>query len=222
MAAADAALVARLRPLVPHAGITGTTLTDLLVDAARLRPKVVLCAPSEAADGLEGLQRLRVAHPRQRVLFLTPAKATRERLAALEAGVDDALAMPIDDAELAGRLSLLLRRAGPARTSRLPIGAGLELDLDRRELVRDDERIHLRPKEAALLELLARAPGRTLTRAHILERVWGPSHQGDPRTVDVHVRWLRAKIEPDPREPVRLLTVRGLGYRLEPAALTER
>ena len=72
------------------------------------------------------------------------------------------------------------------------------------------------------MELFARAPGRVLTRGHILERVWGPEHRGDPRTVDVHVRWLRSKIEPDPHDPVWLLTVRGVGYRLEPGPLTER
>jgi two-component system response regulator RegX3 len=66
--------------------------------------------------------------------------------------------------------------------------------------------------------VLIRASGRTLTRTHILARVWGADHRGDPRTVDVHVRWLRAKIEPEPRRPVRLLTVRGVGYRLETPA----
>lgn len=222
LAAADKALVDRLRPLVPHARITRTTLGRLLADAAVQRPRVVLCAPAEPSEGLLALQRLRVAGPRVRTLFLTPATATKERLAALEVGVDEALAVPIDEAELAGRLSLLLRRAGPVRTGYLTIADGLELDLERRELVRHGERIHLRPKEAGLLELLLRASGRTLTRGQILARVWGPAHQGDPRTVDVHVRWLRAKIEPDPRAPVRLLTVRGLGYRLESAALTER
>ena len=102
------------------------------------------------------------------------------------------------------------------------MGDGVELDLDRRELLRDDRWIHLRPKEAQLLELFARNPGRTLAREHILERVWGAGHDGDPRTVDVHVRWLRDKIEPDPHVPTRLLTVRGRGYRLEPGPLTER
>ena len=91
----------------------------------------------------------------------------------------------------------------------------LELDLERRELLRDGAWVHLRPKEARLLELFARMPGRVLTRHHILERVWGPDHDGDPRTVDVHVRWLRSKIEPDPHAPVWLVTIRGVGYRLE-------
>jgi DNA-binding response OmpR family regulator len=98
----------------------------------------------------------------------------------------------------------------------------MELDLGRQALWRDGTWVHLRPKEARLLELFARSPGRVHSRAQILERVWGPAHAGDPRTVDVHVRWLRAKIERDPHAPTRLLTVRGVGYRLEPPPLTER
>lgn len=221
LAVAEAALVGRLRPLVPHAQITRTTLTALGSDVGTLCPTVVLCASVDPGEGLRELLRLCRARPRQRVLFLTPPHAANERLAALEAGVDEAVATPIEDAELAGRLSLLIRRAGGAPSTRLSIGGRAELDLERRELVLDGERVHLRPKEAGLLELLAREPGRTITRARILDRVWGPEHQGDPRTIDVHVRWLRAKIEPDPRRPQRLITVRGVGYRLEPEPLTE-
>ncbi|MEX1335685.1 MAG: response regulator transcription factor, partial [Candidatus Limnocylindrales bacterium] len=162
------------------------------------------------------------ARAEARLLFVTPPEAEAERLAALEAGVDEIATRPISISELAGRVRLLLQRARPVRRSRLPVGDGLELDLDRRQLLRGDEWIHLRPKEAKLLELFARSPGRVLTRDHILERVWGPNHDGDPRTVDVHVRWLRAKVEPDPHEPVWLLTVRGVGYRLETLPLTER
>lgn len=207
---------------MPHVRITQTSLTDLHADAVATRPEVVLCAVADAGAGVNTVRRLQRARRGQRVLFLTPPDASQERLEALEAGVDEALPTPIDDAELAGRLSLLVRRAGALRLNRLVIADDLELDLERRELVHDGRRIHLRPKEAGLLEVLARAPGRTLTRAHILERVWGRAYAGDPRTVDVHVRWLRAKIEPDPQVPVRLVTVRGQGYLFEPAALTKR
>jgi DNA-binding response OmpR family regulator len=142
------------------------------------------------------------------------------RLSALAAGIDEALP-PIGVEELGGRLQLTTRRLAGRRLARLPIADGTELDLRRRALLRDGRWIHLRPKEARLLEVLLRADGKTLTRTSILARVWGADHHGDPRTVDVHVRWLRAKIEPDPRRPSRLLTVRGVGYRLE-TALTER
>jgi DNA-binding response OmpR family regulator len=140
-------------------------------------------------------------------------------LTALEAGVDEVLSEPMSRSELAARLRILLRRSRQARRTRLRIGERLELDLERRELLRDGTWVHLRPKEARLLELFARSPGRVLTRSHILERVWGPDHEGDPRTVDVHVRWLRSKIEPDPHHPVWLVTVRDVGYRLEPGPL---
>jgi two-component system response regulator RegX3 len=194
--------------------------------AVELQPAVFAWLEGEAALGLAVLRGLRAARPDARTLFLTPRSAEAERLAALEAGVDEVLSEPLSRSELVGRLRLLARRSRPTRRSRLPIGGDLELDLERRELWCAGAWVHLRPKEARLLELFARAPGRVLTRALILERVWGPDHQGDPRTVDVHVRWLRTKIEPDPHVPTRLLTVRGQGYRLELppalAPLTER
>jgi DNA-binding response OmpR family regulator len=206
---------------VPGARIEETSVEEFEAEAARVRPRVVFCAVRDAAAGLAALKQLRSSGAGPRILFLTPAAAIGERLAALEAGFDDVLTSPVDDAELAGRLALLLRRPPATRVTRLPVGDGLELDIDRRELLRDGKWVHLRPKEAGLLELLARMPGRPLTRDHILRRVWGADHLGDRRTVDVHVRWLRAKIEPDPRRPVRLLTVRGVGYRLEPPAPRE-
>lgn len=184
--------------------------------ALELRPAVFAWLGTDAAEGLDVMRRLRVVRSSTRTLYLTPRSAESERLAALEAGVDDVVSEPITRSELAGRLRLLLRRARPTIRSRLPIGHHLELDLDRHELWRDGVWVHLRPKEARLLELFARAPGRVLSREHILEHVWGPDHVGDPRTVDVHVRWLRAKLEPHPHAPVCLLTVRGVGYRLEP------
>jgi DNA-binding response OmpR family regulator len=188
--------------------------------ALELRPSVVAWLGADVAEGLRVMLALRNARSEALMLYLTPRSAEAERLVALEAGVDEVLSEPISRSELAGRIRLLLRRAQHSR--RLPVGRNVELDLDRRELLRDGGWVHLRPKEARLLELFARAPGRVLSRAFILERVWGPDHEGDPRTVDVHVRWLRSKIEPDPHEPVRLLTVRGVGYRLEPAPLTKR
>jgi DNA-binding response OmpR family regulator len=220
--AAGPALLARLRRLLPEADILESGLEELPRRTRELRPRVILCGVDDVGAGLEALTSLRKARSDARTLLLTPAAAVEERLAALDAGVDDAVAEPISDVELAGRLRHQLKRARVGRVTRLSIGADMQLDLDRRELLRDGEWVHLRPKEASLLELFARAPGRALTREHILSRVWGPGHAGDPRTVDVHVRWLRSKIEPDPRDPVRLLTVRGVGYRLEPAPLTER
>jgi DNA-binding response OmpR family regulator len=206
------------------AGVTVIRATP--EDAVRLalewRPSVLAWIGDDAQLGLATILALREGRARPRILFVTPRASEAERLAALEAGVDEALAAPVTASELAARIGLLVRRARPDRVTRLPIGHHVELDLDRRELLRDGDWVHLRPREAELLELFARSPGRVLSRDHILERVWGPGHVGDRRTVDVHVRWLRAKIEPLPHEPALLLTVRGVGYRLEPPSLTER
>jgi DNA-binding response OmpR family regulator len=150
------------------------------------------------------------------LLLITESGAEATRLRALEAGAEEAIAGPVSISELAGRVRLVLRRHHHRRDAPILIGDRLELDVQGRRLWRDGRWIHLRPKEALLLAVLARARGQVLTRQQILTRCWGPDHDGDPRTVDVHVRWLRAKIEPDPRAPVRLLTVRGVGYRLDP------
>ncbi len=104
-------------------------------------------------------------------------------------------------------------RAGRTRSRS---GNDLVLDLVAHELRRDGRTVHLRPKEFGLLAMLAAHPGRAYTRRQLLDRVWGSEHDGDPRTVDVHVRWLRAKIEPEPARPVHLITLRGIGYRLDP------
>jgi DNA-binding response OmpR family regulator len=109
-------------------------------------------------------------------------------------------------------------RARPATS--LPIADGFELDLVAHELRLDGRSVHLRPKEFQLLALLAAHPGRAYSRRQLLDRVWGADHGGDPRTVDVHIRWLRSKVEPRPDQPVHLVTVRGVGYRLDPP-LTE-
>ena len=206
----------------PDLEIVVATPGELTRRAVDLRSRVAVWAAPDADAGLQAMTALRAARTDARLLYVTPPDAEQERLTALEVGVDEVVTRPISIRELAGRMRLLLRRARPVRRTRLTVGDGLELDLDRRQLLRHDEWIHLRPKEARLLELFARSPGRVLTRDQILEKVWGPNHDGDPRTVDVHVRWLRSKIEPDPHKPVWLLTVRGVGYRMETLPLTER
>lgn len=208
--------------VAPDLEIAVATPATMVRRALDLRARVAVWASPDPRAGLSTMRTLRSARSDARLLFVTPVEAELERLAALEAGVDEVITRPISVTELAGRMRLLLRRARPTRRTRLVVGDDLELDLDRRQLLRGEEWVHLRPKEARLLELFARTPGRALTREQILERVWGPNHAGDRRTVDVHVRWLRAKIEPDPHDPVWLLTVRGVGYRLETRPLTER
>ena len=208
-------MVGALRERAPGIEIDGVALPDLVDHVTRQRPEVVVVAGRPVDGVIETLRAVRGGRRDIRLILLTSEDDSAVRLRALEVGVDDALP-PIPVEELAGRLALVARRRVSRRASRLAIGIGIELDLQRRELFRDGRRVHLRPKEAGLLELFARTPGRALTRDVILGRVWGPNHRGDPRTVDVHVRWLRDKIEPDPRHPERLVTVRGVGYRLDP------
>jgi DNA-binding response OmpR family regulator len=181
------------------------------------QPPVVVCAspPGGPAD-LELLTLERRRRPNMRVVVLTAADATTERLEALAMGLDEALPSTVSPDELAGRL---LRLAAQVTSSletsrRLWLGDGLELDLNAHQLQLDGRLIHLRPKEFGLLAELALNPGIVLTRRQLLDRVWGSSEAG-PRTVDVHVRWLRSKIEADAGRPTRLVTVRSVGYRLD-------
>ena len=180
------------------------------------RPRVVVVsAPPAAASTIDAVAAVRRRRPTMRAVLLDAETAVEERLRALKIGFDAALTDAIPGDELAGRLLLLSRHPRSVR-ERLSICEGTVLDTAARTLLRDGRSIHLRPKEFRLLEVLARHPGRIHSRSQLLDQVWGPGRAGDPRTVDVHVRWLRAKVEPDPRKPVHLLTVRGLGYRLDP------
>jgi DNA-binding response OmpR family regulator len=181
------------------------------------RPRTVVCGqPPATAAELELVVELRRRRPSMRVMLVNEPQAMAVRMGALEQGFDDAVPSSLDAAEIAARARLLSVRASDR--SRIVLGDGLELDLTGHELRRDAETLHLRPKELRLLELLARHPGRVYTRRQLLDRVWGAGHEADPRTVDVHVAWLRSKLERDPERPVHLVTVRGIGYRLDLAA----
>ncbi len=189
---------------------------DLLV---RERPRVVICArPPASLHDLAVVEAERRRRPSLVSVLVSPPDAVDSRLEALAHGFDDALSSTVPVDELAGRLAWLearsRSRAGPSRLLRF--GEGYELDTAAHELRRQGEVIHLRPKEFGVLAVLAGRPGRVHTRAELLDRVWGSSHEGGGRTVDVHIRWLRAKLEADPGRPVMLVTVRGVGYRLDP------
>ena len=188
-----------------------------LLDTERPRIAIAAIPPAGPAD-LERIIRERRARPRLRVVSVTPEKAVAERLDTLRLGFDEAVPATMDPAEIAGRLQLLEARARHRSDTVLPVADGCELDLVAHELRRDGRTVHLRPKEFGLLALLASHPGRAWTRRRLLDRVWGTDHEADPRTVDVHVSWLRSKIETAPERPVHLVTVRGVGYRLDPPA----
>jgi len=162
------------------------------------------------------------------VLMLTARDDEIDRVVGLEVGADDYLAKPFSMRELIARVKALLRRV---RIIRQEVGItttadgtplpkiltfdNLVIDMTRREVKKDNKVVALKPKEYELLTFLAQHIGQMLTREFILERVWGWDFVGDSRTVDVHVRWLREKIEVDPSDPKRIVTVRGAGYRFE-------
>jgi DNA-binding response OmpR family regulator len=188
----------------------------------RDRPRIAIVAEPPARSSeldLTGRERRR-RRQGLRTIHLSPAASVRQRMAALRTGFDEALPQTVDVAELAERASILDAQARSRPGARLPVSEGYEIDLVAHELRFDGASVHLRPKEFQLLATLAAHPGRAYTRRQLLDRVWGHDQVGDPRTVDVHVRWLRSKIEPRPDRPIHLVTVRGVGYRFDPP-LTE-
>jgi DNA-binding response OmpR family regulator len=177
--------------------------------------------------GLDGLEVCRILRREMSVpiLMLTARADEVDKVVGLEVGADDYLTKPFSMRELLARVKALLRRvrlvqqemaaaSDQAGTERLTFG-DLLIDLNRREVLLRGKPLALQPKEYELLVFLARNRGIALSRDLILERVWGWDFVGGSRTVDVHVRWLREKIELDPARPTRIVTVRGAGYRFE-------
>ena len=174
-------------------------------------------------DGFAVCRRLR-AESCVPIIFLSALEAISERVAGLDLGADDYIPKPFSPKELEARIATILRRVGPgsatAEIRDLPVGQGvlrvgdLVVDTNRRQVSRAGERIGLTYTEFSLLELLFREPGRVVPRAEILEQLWGypPRRAADLRVVDVYVARLRGKLEPDPRNPELILTVRVIGY----------
>ena len=196
--------------------------------ARRERPDlVVLDLMLPGLDGLEVCSQLRqdMSMP---ILMLTARADEIDKIIGLEMGADDYLTKPFSMRELLARVKAQLRRVRLTQADTEARDAGedipkperiilddLTIDLGRREVLRQGVPLHFKPKEFELLEFLVRHRGMVLSRSQILEQVWGWDFVGDTRTVDVHVRWLREKIEPEPATPTRIVTVRGVGYRFE-------
>jgi DNA-binding response OmpR family regulator len=218
IALADSGPILDLRSIVGSRTIVSTDDPRAFADLLRGgRPRIaILATPPAGLAELDIALAERRRRPSLRVVVLSPSDAIAERLAALRAGADEALADTIDPAELGARLAILEERSRARHETVLAVTDDTELDLVAHQVRRNGSLVHLRPKEFQLLALLAAHPGRAYTRRQLLDRVWGQHHGGDPRTVDVHVRWLRSKIEPRPDAPVHLMTVRGVGYRLDP------
>ena len=153
------------------------------------------------------------------IIMLTARGTQGDKMVGLDSGADDYVTKPFGVGEFLARIRAVLRRS-PAPTvqgtSGQPIEAGgIRIDLIARRAYRDSEELQLSHKEFDLLAELMRNQGAVLSRDLILSRVWGYDYYGDSRTVDVHIRWLRQKIEDDPSDPQRIVTVRGVGYRFE-------
>jgi DNA-binding response OmpR family regulator len=150
------------------------------------------------------------------IVMVTARNDTHDVVAGLEAGADDYLTKPFAPKELSARIRALLRRirSNPQGHQRQVFG-DLELIPDEGKVLRDGEEVHLTKTEFRLLCELAESPGKVLSREALLDKVWGYDYFGDGRLVDVHVRRLRTKVESDPANPRHVVTVRGLGYRLQ-------
>lgn len=153
------------------------------------------------------------------VIMVTARDSEIDKVLGLELGADDYVTKPYSARELIARIRAVLRRGGESEESMytdLVLEAGpVRMDVERHVVSVDGEQIALPLKEFDLLEYLMRNKGRVLTRGQLIDRVWGADYVGDTKTLDVHVKRLRSKIEVDPANPTRLLTVRGLGYKLE-------
>lgn len=181
------------------------------------------------ADGFEVCRTLRkeLSVP---ILMLTARSEEIDKIVGLEMGADDYITKPFSIRELLARVKAHLRRTelvredvtaeqgldldAPRKSTVINYG-NLTIDENRREVLINGEPIRVKPKEFELLQFLVRNEGIAVSRDLILERVWGWSYDGNSRTVDVHVRWLREKIEPDPANARRIVTVRGIGYRFD-------
>ena len=178
---------------------------------------VVLDVMMPRMDGLEVCKRLRANGETVPIIMLTAKSEEIDKVLGLELGADDYITKPFSMREFRSRVKAALRRAGMAQAdeeAERPIEVrGLRIDPAKRTVTRDGEPIAATFVEFEILTALARTPGRVFTRDMLLSRVWGDSAYRDPRTIDVHIRHLREKIERDPKMPDFIFTVRGVGYR---------
>ncbi len=195
-----------------------------LAAARRFLPDLVIL--DLMLPGIDGFEVCRILRQEMNVpiLMLTARDEELDRVLGLEMGADDYITKPFSMRELMARVKAQLRRvrldhaeAQPSENQEIQtlVFGDLELDLTRREIRRGGQPLAMKPKEFDLMLFLAQNKGKALSREFILDQLWGWDYVGGSRTVDVHVRWLREKIEPDPTRPGRIVTVRGSGYRFE-------
>jgi DNA-binding response OmpR family regulator len=206
---------------------TASSGPDGIEAARRNRPDLIIL--DVMLPGMDGFEVCRIVRQEMNtpVLMLTARDDEIDRVVGLEVGADDYMTKPFSMRELIARVKAMLRRVrlmreeiSAAVPATMPAGQvvvfdNLVMDITRREVRLNDQPIALKPKEYELLLFLTQHRGQVLSRETILEQVWGWNYIGDSRTVDVHIRWLREKIETSPGLPNRIVTVRGAGYRFE-------
>ena len=197
---------------------TATTGPDGVAEFDRAGADLVLL--DLMLPGLSGIEVCRQLRQRSDVpvIMLTAKDGEVDKVVGLEIGADDYVTKPFSARELVARIHAVLRRRGKdvdePSSSVLQVGP-VRMDVERHIVSVNGETVAMPLKEFELLEFLLRNAGRVLTRGQLIDRVWGSDYVGDTKTLDVHVKRLRAKIEPDPGSPKHLLTVRGLGYKFE-------
>lgn len=167
--------------------------------------------------GMSGTEVCKAMRARSRVpiIMVTAKDDEVDKVVGLEIGADDYVTKPYSYRELVARVNAVLRRTSGAEADGPALTVGpLTMDVDRHEVLLRGEPLTLPLREFELLEYFLRNPGRVLTRGQIIDRVWGSDYVGDTKTLDVHVKRLRAKVEDDPAHPARIETVRGLGYKM--------
>jgi DNA-binding response OmpR family regulator len=216
----EATLRESLRYTLTRQGYHVLTAADGLsaLESARAhRPDLVIL--DLILPGMDGLEVCRLLRRESSVpiLILTARDEEVDRVIGLEMGADDYVTKPFSMRELVARVKALLRRAAmaPKEPPRFLRSGDLLLDLEGRKAMKGDQPLPLKPKEFDQLAYLMAHKGKAFSREHLLQEVWGYTYTGEGRTVDVHIRWLREKIEKDPANPARIVTVRGVGYRFE-------
>jgi two-component system, OmpR family, response regulator RegX3 len=198
------------------------------VEVAETGPDAITAFERSGADlvlldlmlpGLSGTEVCRTLRARSNVpIIMVTARDTEvDKVVGLELGADDYVTKPFSSRELVARVRAVLRRGGESdELVEATVEAGpVRMDVERHVVSVDGSQVAMPLKEFDLLEMLLRNAGRVLTRGQLIDRVWGADYVGDTKTLDVHVKRLRSKIEPDPANPKHLVTVRGLGYKFE-------
>lgn len=202
-----------------YAVLTASRGDDGLKIAREKQPDLIVL--DVMLPGIDGMQVCRLLRRDMQVpiIMLTALGGEGDRVAGLDTGADDYVPKPFGMRELMARVRALLRRSAPRSepdtAPDLLVSRDLQVDPQRREVRRHGAVLKMKPKEFDLLLFFVQHPGRVFTREQILDEVWGYDFYGGPRTVDVHIRWLRQKIERDPAHPERLKTLRGSGYLFE-------